>query len=464
LIRVLEAGDQLFAALTALEDALLLDPPRDLPALPQWIDAVAKRIASELRRTADAISHERLLAANLTPRPSFADVTQGISQHEGLQEYVPLLLARALERVELLTAIAREDPSDPKLASYTRPRDLSTHASWLSLARDHLTLDSAIFRHALRMSISTAIAVRAMQALQVEHGYWATLTCLVIMQPHGSATWTKALQRVGGTILGAGVALVVASLVQQPPLLIGCVFVFVAVGMAVLPINYGAHAVFLTPAFVLLAETQAGNVELASVRVINTLIGASIALLGSRLLFPISERDQFRPLMGKAIAGVRVLLSVAALPPPRASGALRAARTELGLALLNAEASYQRLLTESPIAPDESEALLTLLLYTHRLASGLIALALVSGSQVHQHLQQEKGELLVELAELERAIRERAHPPQRSRVVNAPAELVADALAGDERVDVLYEQLDVLRNAVLRWNELESEAEVTAAF
>jgi hypothetical protein len=152
------------------------------------------------------------------------------------------------------------------------------------------------------------------------------------------------------------------------------------------------------------------------------------------------------------------------LPPPRASGALRAARTELGLALLNAEASYQRLLTESPIAPDESEALLTLLLYTHRLASGLIALALVSGSQVHQHLQQEKGELLVELAELERAIRERAHPPQRSRVVNAPAELVADALAGDERVDVLYEQLDVLRNAVLRWNELESEAEVTAAF
>jgi uncharacterized membrane protein YccC len=463
-IRMLEAADQLFAALTALEDALVLDPPRDLPELPRWIDAVALRIGGELRRAAEAIAKERVLVARAAPRPSFASVVQGISEHETPDEYVPLLLARALERLETLLAIACEDPSDPKQTSYARTRDLSTHASWPSLARDQLRLDSAIFRHALRVAISTALAVRIMHVFQVEHGYWATITCVVIMQPQGTATWTKALQRVGGTIVGAGVAVVVASFVHEGPLLIACVFVFVAIGLSLLPINYGAHAVFLTPAFVLLAETQAGNVDLAWPRVLNTLIGAGIALLGSRLLFPLSERDQFRPVMAKAIGCVRALLAVAALPPPRAQGALRQARTELGLALLNAEASYQRLLTEGPIAPDESEALLSLLLYTHRLSSGLIALALVAGSHVHAHLQQEKGELMVELAELERAIRERSHPPQRSRVSNAPPALVAEALNGDERVDVLFEQLDVLRNAVMRWNELESESEVLAAF
>ncbi len=464
LIRVLEAADQLFAALTALEDALLLDVPETLPLLRRWIDAVATRIGGELRRAAQAIGHERLLGPRTTPRPSFSSVLQGITEHEGQDEYVPLLLARALERLEALLKVVCEDPSDPKNTSYARPQVLSRNASWLSLARGQLTLDSAIFRHALRMAIATAITVRATHWLEVEHGYWATITCLVIMQPHGSATWTKALQRVGGTVLGAGVALVVASFVREGPLLIACVFVFVAIGLAVLPINYGAHAVFLTPAFVLLAETQAGNLDLAGPRVINTLIGAGIALLSSRLLFPISERDQFRPLMAKTVHDLRALLAVAALPPPRAKGALRQARTDLGLALLNAEASYQRLLTESSILPDESEALLTLLLYTHRLSSGFIALALVSGSQVHQHLQNEKGELLVELAELEHAIRDRSHPPPRSRVSMAPPALDAEALDGDERVDVLFEQLDVLRNAVLRWNELESESEVVAAF
>jgi uncharacterized membrane protein YccC len=464
LVALLEAADQLFAAMTALEDALVLAPPEDLPRLPAWIDAVARRIGSELRRVADATAEEQVLAARPKPRPSFSTAAQALAPHtEGeREEYVPLLLARAIERLELLLEIACEDPSDPNQPSHARPRDLSTHASWTSLVADHLTLDSAIFRHALRMAISTAIAVRVMHSLRVEHGYWATLTCLVIMQPHGSATWTKALQRVGGTILGAGVALLVASLVQQPPLLIGFVFVFVAISMALLPLNYGAHAVFLTPAFVLLAETQAGNLDLAGVRVSNTLIGAAIALLGSRLLFPLSERDQFRPMMAKVFASVRSLLAVAALPPPRARGVLRSNRQQVGLALLNAEASYQRLLTEGPIAPEESEALLTLLLYTHRLSSGLIALALVPGSQVHTHLKEEKGELLVELAELERAIRERSHTPARSRVSTPPTG-GEDALHG-ERVDVLYEQLDVLRNAVLRWNELESQAEVVAAF
>ncbi|MET0287384.1 MAG: FUSC family protein [Polyangiales bacterium] len=475
-IRILEAADQLFAALTALEDSLVLERPQDLPDLPRWIDTVAMRVGAELRRAAEAVASEKRLGARSMPRPSFASVVSDIGEQQRTEEYVPLLLARALERLETLLAIAGEDPSDAKNASYTRPRELSTHASWSSLARDQLTLDSAIFRHALRMAISTAIAVRAMHWLEVEHGYWATLTCLVIMQPHGSATWTKALQRVGGTVLGAGVAMGVANFVHEGPLLIACVFVFVALGMALLPINYGAHAVFLTPAFVLLAETQAGNLDLAVPRVINTLIGAFIALLGSRLLFPISERDQFRPLIASAIGKLRGLLAVAAMPMPRAQGALRQARTELGLALLNAEASYQRLLTESSILPDESEALLTLLLYTHRLSSGFIALALVGGSHVHAHLQQEKGELKVELAELEQAIRERSHPPARSRVSTAPLaleargfserepNLAADALDGDERVDVLFEQLDVLRNAVLRWNELESESEVIAAF
>lgn len=445
LVGLLEAADQLFAALVALEDGLALAQPRSLPALPHWIDTIAKHIASELRRLAEAVEHEVAPEARPRPRPSFMQLAGALEPHAQLEtEYVPRLLAVAIERLDRLAARSISDVADAGRPSRAEPSELSTDASKLSLMRDQLTLDSAMFRHALRMAISTAIAISAMHTIELEHGYWATLTCLVIMQPHGSATWAKALQRVLGTVLGAGVALLVASFVHDPHAIVLFVFVFVAIAMALLPLNYGVFAVFLTPAFVLLAERQAGNVDLTTVRVINTLIGATIALLGSRLLFPLSERDAFRPLMAEAFGSLRVLLDVAASQRPSPSR-LRAARRRLGLALLNAEASYQRLLTESGLASKDSEAVLTLLLFAHRLASGLIALSVVEGTLAHAALVARASAVGSELLELQEAMLSRDALKARALGEGGNAESGA-------RVDVLFAQLAVLRDALTRWN------------
>ncbi|MDB4990342.1 MAG: hypothetical protein JWN04_5520, partial [Myxococcaceae bacterium] len=444
----------LFAAFVALEDGLALEPSDTLPALPSWIDASAKHIAAELSRIGESVAEEQAPEPRPAARPSFSQIATALSPHmQTSTEHVPRVLARAIERLDYVSDLAQllgqaggahNASTRASKASRTEPSDLSTGASKLSLLRDNLTLDSAMFRHALRMSISTAVAVSAMHAIELERGYWATLTCLVIMQPHGSATWAKALQRVGGTILGAAVALVVASWVHDPQWIVLFVFAFVSLGMALLPINYGAFAVFLTPGFVLLAETQTGHGQLSSVRVLNTLLGAAIALLGSRLLFPLSERDAFRPLLAEAIGSLRVLLEVAASELP-AGPLLGAARRRVGLALLNAEASYQRLLTESGIAPEESEAVLTLLLYAHRLASGLIALAVAEGTLSHGRLRERKRLLDNELEELRMATLQRRAPSEPER----PESLAADH---GERVEVLFEQLAVLRAAATRWN------------
>jgi uncharacterized membrane protein YccC len=227
-------------------------------------------------------------------------------------------------------------------------------------------------RHALRVALSTGSVLLLAKLLQLQHAYWASHTCLVVMQPHGSATFAKALQRVGGTLLGAALAILVASLVHDPPARLALIFVFAAVSVALLPLNYGAYAVFLTPSFVLLAELGVRE-ELASVRVLNTLIGASIALVGSRLLFPIAERDQFPSLMATALRRARdLLLAIAAKD---AAGALRQARSRAGRALQNAEASFQRLLTEGRSSAEAHEAIASLLLHSHRVLSGLNALA-----------------------------------------------------------------------------------------
>jgi uncharacterized membrane protein YccC len=444
LVALVEASDQLFGALTALEDGLALESYEQSELLREQLDRVAELIEDELTRLADAICDERALAYSAACQAALATIEPHVDTRT---EHVPRLLLRAVERLERVIELGRaiDDPSLKPLSGRAEPSELSTEASKLSLMRDHLTLDSAMFRHALRTAIATASAVLFMHALHVEHGYWATLTCLVIMQPHGAATWAKALQRVLGTVIGAGVAVLIASLVHDPSVIVAFVFAFVTVGMALLPLNYGAFAVFLTPGFVLLAERNAGELDLAWVRVVDTLLGALIALLGSRLLFPLSERDQFRPLMDKAVLTLRGLLEVAAAPAP-SNTQLRTARRQLGLALLNAEASYQRLLSESGLALEESEALLSLLLYAHRLASGLIALALAEGTQSHRRL-------IESAPELARAIDEVHQLIARRKLASAPPEPARRAVALGDRVDRLFDQLAILHGAAVRWNE-----------
>jgi uncharacterized membrane protein YccC len=441
LVALVEASDLVLGALVAIEDGLAFEPPENLPQLSQWIEQIAEHAGRALEQVATALVEE-------TPLPPLAaelgQVGKAIAAAaESPEDHEPRILARLIERIERVAELARavDDPAVPMRTSRTEPSELSSKASRLSLLVDHLTLDSAMFRHALRSTIAVASTVWIVQGLQLDHGYWATLTCLVIMQPHGTQTWAKAFQRVGGTIIGAGLALFVATWASDPQWLIPSVFVFVAVAVALLPLNYGAFAVFLTPGFVLLAETHAGNTDLTGARILNTLLGACIALAASRLLFPLSERDQIRPLTVRALDALIALLLSAAESQPSIER-VRAARRGLGLALLNAEASYQRLLTETGIPPEQSEALLTLLLYSHRMASGLIAIAFARGTSLHARLTERAPELKEAILDVRNAVEQRRAPELAPQPVS-----VSDAM---ERVEVLFEQLAVMRSASLR--------------
>lgn len=440
LVALVEASDLLLGALVAIEDGLAFAPPHNLPELSRWIAQASDHVSAELDRVAAALLAEEppALAKSDSLLVTIRKAAESPDDHE------PKILARLLERIERLVELARavDDPETPMRVSRTEPSDLSTQASKLSLVFDNLTLDSAMFRHVLRSTLATAVTVLIVKVIALDHGYWATLTCLVIMQPHGAQTWAKALQRVGGTMIGAAVALTVASLASGPVAVVACVFAFVSIAVAVLPLNYGAFTVFLTPGFILLAETHAGNTDLAGLRVINTLLGALIALLASRLLFPLSERDQVRPLMARALSTLTALLDSVAENPPSIAR-VRAARRDLGLALLNAEASYQRLLSETGIPPEQSEALLSLLLYAHRLASGLIAIAFAGGSALHLRLIERAAPLRAALEDLRHAIEQRRTP-------ELPPE-PASPTDSTERVEVLFEQLAIMRTASVRF-------------
>ncbi len=78
--------------------------------------------------------------------------------------------------------------------------------SW-QLLKDNLTLDSNIFRHALRVSIATLAGYIISRYLSVGHSYWILLTIIVILKPTYSLTQKRNYQRLLGTAIGALLAL-----------------------------------------------------------------------------------------------------------------------------------------------------------------------------------------------------------------------------------------------------------------
>jgi uncharacterized membrane protein YccC len=158
------------------------------------------------------------------------------------------------------------------------------------------------------------------------------------------------------------------------------VFVFALLSVALLPLNYAAFSVFLTPTFVLLAEASTGDWHLAGVRILNTVLGGGLALAGSQLLWPSPESERLPAHLAQTITALRKYLALVIQRfddrSDGASRALREARRQVGLAVLNAEESFQRLLGEHRGPAETLAPAMTLLTYTRRFTASIAALAL----------------------------------------------------------------------------------------
>jgi uncharacterized membrane protein YccC len=334
--------------------------------------------------------------------------------------------------------------------------ELEEHVSPLATLRSVLAPDSIILRYALRVAVVTTVAVVLAQALHIKRGYWMTITAIVILQPYTGITTQRALQRVVGTVVGALITAALGALFHDPRAILVLSFLFAAACVALLPVNYAAFSVFLTPTFVLLAEAGAGDWHLAGTRVVNTLLGGALALLGSRLLWPSPESSRLPGYLAASLRGNRdYLRSVVELYDDRseqAGATIRGARRHIGLATVNAEESFQRLLGEFRGRSSDLSPVLTLLTYTRRLTASIAALALTrhttpgTSSAVLVPFLGTATHVLDDLAE---SIIDKRPPAP----LPAPAEPDQQtALIVRARMDRLARQIRLLHDAVARWS------------
>ena len=126
------------------------------------------------------------------------------------------LVADALHQMDALTGQLR---SSVELAAHATPAGIAeferrqSQTPWtlrlrgsLATLRANLTFESAAFRHAVRLAACVALADAIGRAVSWHRTYWLPMTVAIVLKPDFTATFSRGVLRVAGTLAGLAFA------------------------------------------------------------------------------------------------------------------------------------------------------------------------------------------------------------------------------------------------------------------
>lgn len=156
---------------------------------------------------------------------------------------------------------------------------------WLRL-RNNLTPESALFRHAVRMSVVLCIGYAFIQITGLQHGYWILLTSLFVCQPNYNATRHRLTLRVIGTLVGVAIGLPVLYFVPSHEGQLVLIVITGVLFFAFRTVQYAHATMFITLLVLLCFNLLGEGFEVAIPRIIDTLIGCAIAWAAVSFIWP----------------------------------------------------------------------------------------------------------------------------------------------------------------------------------
>lgn len=235
---------------------------------------------------------------------------------EHLKPEDKLLLQTRIERLADITeAIEGQDFSDPKIAEHLaqilhlskrmsklasraidileeyrekRTFQVYTFSRTLSILHPRLfgnelanffRFEKSTTAYALRVGIGAVIGTLIDHFFFNHHGYWVPLTTIIVAQPFIGATLKRGIERVIGTFLGILVGYFFFEFVRIPELNIPLVFASTVMVIYFLKKTYLWATLFVTLSLIgLVSVSQGGGEEILGVRILATLVGASISI------------------------------------------------------------------------------------------------------------------------------------------------------------------------------------------
>ena len=413
------------------------------------LDAGVADTGRALRAIAHALKHRR------TPPP--------VDEPDAIDDGLPAPAARCLHairgHVQNLVALATPVGSAATAVPTGLPRsDGPQHGSAPAILRANLNRHSMALRHGVRLGVTLGIAVAIYRLLPLGRGYWVPLTVVFVLKPDFGGTFTRGLQRFAGTLLGVGLAsLIAASLAPGDWVEIVLIVVFAFVCYAFFFAQYAIFTVGVTGMIVFFVSLGGFPTYSAVVdRLEDTLIGGALCL-GAFLVWPTWE--------GRADLGARVAallerdrafvaaVFAEAVAPGQDRRALEEARAAARLARTNAEATLERALSQPEHRRGDLTVPVGVLYATRSLADAILATDSRLRDEPHREpipaLAPFGDELDVALAAVARALRDDEPPagiPQLRRTQEAfpedtPAWIVHDTGEVVESIETMVQLL-----------------------
>ncbi|HGJ5855047.1 YccS family putative transporter [Arsenophonus nasoniae] len=196
-----------------------------------------------------------------------------------LKEIDTQLNSIAVEQIEIPygQALAETQLSDNSLSNI--------NYFWLTIT-SNLTLNSTLFRHAIRMSVVLCTGYIIVQCFNLPQGYWILLTSLFVCQPNYIATKNCLILRILGTIAAILIGL---PLLYFVPSIEGQLLLIIISGVfffACRNSQYAQATLFITLLVLLSFNLLGEGFNVMLPRIMNTIIGCGIAWIAVNYIWP----------------------------------------------------------------------------------------------------------------------------------------------------------------------------------
>ena len=170
-------------------------------------------------------------------------------------------------------------------------------------------LDSALFRHGLRLAIALTVGYGLIQWFQLQPGYWVLLTTLFVCQPGYSATRRKLIQRVAGTLSGLLIGIPLLYLFPGDEGQLVLMVISGTLFFAFRTVRYDLATLFITLLVLFCFNQQGMGFAVIMPRLGDTLLGCLLAVAAVMFILPDWESKRLNQNMAAAIARNRAYLA-----------------------------------------------------------------------------------------------------------------------------------------------------------
>lgn len=244
-----------------------------------------------------------------------------------------------------------KEASKVSLKRQHRSKFLTLQEYRFNVILENLSFDSTLFRHALRFTVAIIFAFILGTLLDIKNAYWILLSIIVIMRPNFGLTKERSKDRIIGTIIGAVVAIGIVLLTQNTVVYAILAIISLTLAFSLIQQNYKSGAALITVNIIFVYSLMNPDAfQVIQYRVIDTLIGAGIAIVANYTLWPSWEALNLKKVLVSALKKNKsYLLATQALYHDKQKNDLKykVARKEAFLAVSNLNAAFQRL-TQDP--------------------------------------------------------------------------------------------------------------------